>query len=277
MEKKLAIIILNYNSFQLTKKLIATLNANIKASISYEIIVIDNNSKNESFIELSKFKKVEKFILLSSQDNGGYAKGNNIGLKYAYNHGFSFGWILNNDIEFKNNDLDFLSDIFSFFYENMNTAAVYTGIVTPEQVKIAPFVERPTFYDLTVGAYFYRKKRYKSMNKKEPFKIYKGYGCSIFLNMKHINECNYLDENTFLYLEEDILAEKLIQYDLDTYYLPNINIVHNHSTTVSNEIKKTKINNIVSKSYKYYLKEYRHYNKLQIVICLLIQKIKWSI
>lgn len=97
---KIAIIILNYNSWKesiqeadLCHKLLG---------IEYkDIIIIDNASSNESYKMLSRVQKDKKFILLLSDSNQGYATGNNIGMKYAFEHNYKFGWILNNDLKLR--------------------------------------------------------------------------------------------------------------------------------------------------------------------------------
>ena len=92
----IAVVILNYNSWQETLEEAQLVNRT--CGINYEdIIIVDNNSPNNSEKELRK-NAHKGYIFIESGTNKGYAAGNNIGLKYAYEHGYDYAWILNNDI-----------------------------------------------------------------------------------------------------------------------------------------------------------------------------------
>ena len=84
MEKSniiLSIILLNYNGYKDTLKCIKSIQENEK-SLNYKIIVVDNNSKDDSIKMLSK---IEDIILIQRDINDGFAGGNNLGIKYALN------------------------------------------------------------------------------------------------------------------------------------------------------------------------------------------------
>jgi GT2 family glycosyltransferase len=77
---QLSIIIINFNTFDLTCKCIKSVFKSIK-DISYEVIVVDNASE-----ECSPYRIKELFpfiILLPQKVNLGFAKGNNVGLAVA--------------------------------------------------------------------------------------------------------------------------------------------------------------------------------------------------
>ncbi len=77
---QVSIIILNYNTFQLTCNCIQSINE-FTSGITYEIILVDNNS-NECSADLFK-EKFPNIILVKSIINGGFAKGNNLGITEA--------------------------------------------------------------------------------------------------------------------------------------------------------------------------------------------------
>ena len=77
---KVSIIIINYNTFQLTSECIRSVIAFTK-EISYEIILVDNASTEcDADIFREKFPEI---ILVKSQKNGGFAYGNNLGIEKA--------------------------------------------------------------------------------------------------------------------------------------------------------------------------------------------------
>lgn len=91
---EVSIIIVNYNTQNLTSNCIDSIYA-VEKEVSFEIIVVDNNSDNfnkDQFI--SRFPKVK---LIEAPKNLGFAKGNNLGIKSAQG---KFILLLNSDTYF---------------------------------------------------------------------------------------------------------------------------------------------------------------------------------
>ncbi len=76
----LSIIIVNWNSGKLVYECIKSINENTK-SIKYEIIVVDNDSSDKSYLDL--VGKEENVRLIYSSENLGFSRGNNLGAKNA--------------------------------------------------------------------------------------------------------------------------------------------------------------------------------------------------
>jgi len=75
-----SIIIINYNTYNLTCKCIDSI-VNWEKKLDYEIILVDNASKEcDPEIFLEKFPSVK---MIKSKTNLGFAGGNNLGLQYA--------------------------------------------------------------------------------------------------------------------------------------------------------------------------------------------------
>lgn len=118
---KTAVIILNFNSYNQTIECIESVK-NITYP-NYEIIVVDNNSKDDSLQQIKgSFPDV---ILLKSRDNLGYASGNNLGIKYALEKNMEYICILNNDVAV---DRNFLEPIIKTLMDDKNAAAAGPSI-----------------------------------------------------------------------------------------------------------------------------------------------------
>lgn len=111
---KISIIVLNYNSWEDT---IECMDSLLQMTDAYfNIILIDNNSPNDSVIQLRNWLPndvlsltdeaaanfrgaIPKITFITSSHNGGYAAGNNIGLKFCLeaDSEVDYAWILNND------------------------------------------------------------------------------------------------------------------------------------------------------------------------------------
>ena len=77
--KKISIVILNYINYKDTIECIESI---FEMNYRYEgIVVVDNNSENESVKILNKkYKDNKKIIIVKARHNYGFAKGNNIGI-----------------------------------------------------------------------------------------------------------------------------------------------------------------------------------------------------
>ena len=77
----LSIVIVNYKNYTLTQKCIKSVLETVK-NINYEIIVIDNNSPNDSYEQLSSgFKKVSNIKIIKNDKNVGFGGANNLGVE----------------------------------------------------------------------------------------------------------------------------------------------------------------------------------------------------
>ena len=95
MPKQLAIVLVNWNSFDLTRDTIHSLQ---KTSFqNYDCIVVDNGSADDSAQQLEKI--FPEIILLRSEINKGFTGGNNLGMHYALYKGYELIMMLNNDVE----------------------------------------------------------------------------------------------------------------------------------------------------------------------------------
>lgn len=118
---KAAIIILNFNSYKQTIECIKSVK-NITYP-NYKIIVVDNNSKDDSVLMIkSCFPEI---ILLKSEENSGYASGNNLGIKFALDDNSEFLCILNNDVAV---DKNFLEPVIETLINDKQAAAAGPSI-----------------------------------------------------------------------------------------------------------------------------------------------------
>lgn len=106
MFNNLAIISLNYNSFQEIQRQVGSLmNEGIPKQVFY---IIDNNSEDKDI--LKKFCAEHKLNFIENLENKGYAHGNNKAIKIAMKEGKNIFLILNPDIEISKKTIQQLYD-----------------------------------------------------------------------------------------------------------------------------------------------------------------------
>ncbi len=117
MSKKLAIILVNWNSYELTND---TLQSLYQTSFQdYDIICVDNASTDESLHQLRA--NHTQIIFLTHDQNTGFTGGNNTGMQYAMQQGYTYTLLLNNDVAVESN---FLEPLVQALDENENIGAV---------------------------------------------------------------------------------------------------------------------------------------------------------
>jgi GT2 family glycosyltransferase len=97
MKPKVFIIILNWNEWRDTIECLESLEK--IDYLNYQIVLVDNGSKNESVLQLEKFcsEYNEDLVFLKNQNNLGFAGGNNVGIKCALENQADYVLLLNND------------------------------------------------------------------------------------------------------------------------------------------------------------------------------------
>jgi GT2 family glycosyltransferase len=117
MSKKVAVILINWNSYDLTRD---TLNSLQKGTyMDLDVIVVDNGSTDGSGDRLeAEFPEV---IMIKSSSNTGFTGGNNLGFQYAIAQGYTYAMMLNNDVEVES---DFLEPLVYALDDNKGLGAV---------------------------------------------------------------------------------------------------------------------------------------------------------
>lgn len=257
------IVILNYRTFYLTIDLIKDLKNNLNYD-NYTIMVIDNCSPNESVTVLEERSKDLSFIFYPNSTNTGYAAGNNIGIRYGIQHGFDYSWILNNDVVIR--DEDVLLEMVETAEKNINVAVVGPKVFSSENIPVAPYCNRPSFWDFVIG--IKKERDYRNTQIDVTREVYCVHGCCMLLKNTAMALVDCMDERTFLYCEENILAERLLNKGYITCYLPIVSIKHNEGSTTRLSCNKLIMKlQEQTKSRELYLKEYRRFHFIARWLC----------
>ena len=263
-------IVLNYNSWENTIQEVCSLQNEFLFGES-NIIIVDNCSSDESAKKLIE-NASGKYVFIQSDKNGGYAYGNNMGLRYAKKMGYKYALILNNDILFE--DKDMIIKMKQIMNKDQTVAVVNPDVYDIHGRLYNRNAVRYNFLNMTIGSVLYKITGRKICNLGGYGYIYRPQGCCMLVDLDKIDEIGYLDENTFLYSEESILAERLLKKNYRCACCVDTKIVHNHSQTVKKSINKKKVIDIQLHSFRYYLQRYRKYSKLKISICCFFYKCK---
>lgn len=277
--EKVSIIILNYNTFEMTKKCVKLLKSLNYSNLN--IIVVDNASTNNSYEMLDKEFVNTNTLLLKAPFNGGYSSGNNIGLRKADELGSKYVLVINNDIELVNDE--YINDCISLMKKNDNLALIGPAVIEDDKKAYPQFLKRSRpfrtiFYLTFIPLLSIKKKRYVKKHEFDTTSIftYSVKGCCMFFDLEVLKNIQYFDEFTFLFLEEAIIGERLLKGQYKVMYYPSLRVIHNHSHTLNRELSFKQMKSYYRDSYIYYLKEYRSdINK--VLKGLIILGVKWQV
>lgn len=256
---KNAIVILNYNDSETTIKLVEHIKSFKKIN---HIIIVDNCSTDNSYDTLNrKYKQNEKIELIATNNNKGYASGNNFGINYAIDkYNCDFVIVANPDIMFKEE----LIDSFNKYFSNNDDIAILAPMVS----KGYNSWKLPNFLKVIASLFLILDKLlgnevYK--NQTEELNYVDVVAGSLFAIKSEIfKKINGFDERTFLYYEENILAYKLKKENYKSAIMGKVFYDHCHAASIKKVYKsKVKLFKIVYKSIKIYANNYLEINKIQ--------------
>ena len=262
MEKKLGMVIVNYNDFSNTKRLLD----NVKDyKCLQNIVIVDNNSSDDSFSKLKEFESNRITIIKNSSRH--FSSGLNVGAKCLIKKVGECNIIFSNsDIIIKGEeDLKKLSS-------NINQDVVVVGPTVHEHGILnrgwrMPSTNQEILFNIPLLSRYFKKKylNYKEEHYKEDTTYVDVVsGCFFLVDSNFLSENDYFDETTFLYYEEQILASKVKEKKKKELVNNKVVIIHDHSVSVDKSIKRVEKQKILKQSQRYFAKKYLKANKLQM-------------
>lgn len=272
-------VVLNYKNYNDTIECVSSLLA-IERN-DYKIIIVDNYSQNESIKELQKYFRGNEIVnVVSAPANWGYSGGNNIGIK----------WLRDRSIDkiiIATNDTVLISEDILDKFDALNLKNV--GIVGPNILSLDGTLQNPTLiapnFLYFINLFFYRpmklfrntlyklfpdieqRRRCSLVNVKlnivkeneacaisQPKNVYMLHGAFFYLTKNFIDKIGMLDDNIFMYGEEDLLSWQCEQIGLSRLFMPSISVLHKErkSTELAHKSEKAnfiELNNIKSLAY----------------------------
>jgi len=286
----IAVIVLNYKSEDRTIEFVRKETTCI--NIPYRVVVVNNGATHESDNIMANALDAQIIqpgehcdnnricYIISNSINSGFAKGNNIGAKFAVE-------CLDADyLLFSNNDIKFLDDFLVEKLINKLDSTPKAGIIGPRIVGLDGKLQSPEpfypFWDRHVWMYlctpFFSKQKKSirfnfnySETAQEGFH-YKLMGSFFLTRSRDYLNCGMMDENTFLYGEEPILTERMKKIGLKPYYCPFVSVLHVHGATISSNYSSNRQKDLMLESECYYYRTYMNTPLYQIWIGKLVQK-----
>lgn len=288
--KKICFVILNYKTYKEAIACAMSVLTTQKYS-DINIIIVDNGSPNDSAEQLENYFKHEQRVhVIVSDENLGFAKGNNLGIKYAREH-FEPDFIVvaNSDIIFEQSD--YCEKVVEI-YERKPYAILGGDIIDADRVQHFNPVARNRIYTIPYmrkqalvsegKAWLYRIIKLLHMKKKvenkeevatrevegksvvansrveEELENVLLHGCCMVFSKDFFQKLDGFWPETFLYAEEEIIYYLAMKKKLKMVYSPELVCMHKEAVTTKElyeDFCDSKIfyyNNVAKSYWKFY-------------------------
>ena len=248
----LSVVIVNYQTFELTRN---TINSIFEYSypFSYEILVVDNASSDDSLSKLQDYFK-DKVTFIASKENNGFAAGNNQALRVAKGR---YVLLLNSDTIVWENTLE---NIYNYMEKHTDVGAsgcrvlLENGDLDKACKRSFPNVKN-SFFRLFHIPTNSKDDNYNldGLPDDEIYEIDCLTGAFMFMRAEALNEVGLLDETFFMYGEDIDLCYRIKKAGWKIIYYGESKITH-----LKGASSKKQKNKLI---YEFYRAMYIYYKK----------------
>jgi len=228
------VVIVNYNTCDLTRECVSSVFKRTR-DVKFEVVVVDNNSSDESCEQLAReFSKDKRFLLIPNSTNLGFAKACNQGIKIARG---KYVFLLNSDTELIDNTL---AKLLAFANERENAGVVGPRLLNSNKT-IQPSVYRLPTLRRALQQYWFGKKGILDKYAPEgdvPLKVECVVGGAFLITPQALKKVGFLDERYFMYFEDLDYCRRVQKFGLAVYYFPGTRVVHYHGTSGKNIVSE---------------------------------------
>lgn len=226
MQKQLSIITVNYNGLKDTCELIDTIPFD---DYSLEVIAVDNGSKVDEAVEIKK--RYPHVIVIRSEQNLGFAGGNNLGIKEAKG---KYLYFINNDtLIYQGENREKAKNSLQALIDRLESSDKI-GVVCPKiyfswEEKLIQFagytpLSRVTIRNRAIGCGEKDKGQHDT-----PHPTPYAHGAAMMVRRKAVDKAGLMPECYFLYYEELDWSMMMRRAGYDIWYEPAATIYHKES------------------------------------------------
>ena len=272
-----SIIIVNWNAGKYLQETIESLVEKTK-NISYELIIVDNNSNRdeESFLYIQNvLSKWNNFTFIKADENLGFSKANNIGISISKGRNIL---ILNPDVIFHNNILKILSD---YLDENDDVGMIgpkvlsYDGSFQQPCLRGKPYPKDTLFHIIGLAKAFPQNEYFNGyalwhVNRNIINECWALSGCCMMIKKSLYDEIGGIDEQFFMYQEETDWGIRTKNVGKKVIYNPNAVVTHYQGVTTK-KIQAKSVLFFTQSMMKFFKKHFwNDYNILQKVFWVVL-------
>ncbi|MCJ7805567.1 glycosyltransferase [Patescibacteria group bacterium] len=222
MKPELSIIIVSFNTEKLTRECIESILKN-SSGVNYEILVVDNDSKDDSVSMLREYQStLSNFKLLENRQNLGFARANNQGIKVAKG---KYILLLNSDTKVK---AKALGTLMHFAEKTQDAGVIGAKLLNPDGSIQASCYNFPAICGAIKEYWLGQKGAYEKYSPEgtNPRTVDIAVATAFLITPLGLKKVGLLDERYFFYLEDFDYCRRVWKSGLKVYFLPDAEIVH---------------------------------------------------
>ncbi|MBU1255835.1 glycosyltransferase family 2 protein [Patescibacteria group bacterium] len=222
---KVFILILHWQNYEITKNCLESFR---KLDYpDYQIIVLDNNSTNDSAKKLEKEFLDVQFIF--NKENKGYGAGMNPGIRHALENGAEYIFLLNNDVVVSQHD--FLKRLISFAEKNKKAGILGPKLIFPNgdyQKSYNNFFLAMALEPLWPSKItkILTKLGFVKSKENKIFKVSWLNAVALLFKREVFEDIGLMDERFFLGAEDVDLSLRARRKGWETWYYPESELIH---------------------------------------------------
>lgn len=278
----LGIVIVAYKHPELTRAFVC--GQLPRVDVPYCAIVVNNSSNEEENRQLAAecgmklYDGVSEWepgvYLWGTEENLGYARGNNMGAKLLAQHFDITEWLFSNsDIELT--DSDVMSTLIAKMHSVPNCGSIGPQVLGLTGQDQSPYYDRPSLLRQIGWRLMPFLRNMKQVYPKpEPSEgeCYWVIGAFVLVDKVAFARCGGFDNRTFLYNEEMILSERMAQLGYVNYFLPSVSVLHYERASTSGTDADSRRRQIEFDSLLVY---YKHYRNAGVLGLLALRFAEW--
>ena len=211
------IVIPVFNQLAFTRQCLKSLRRH--THLASRVIVVDNGSTDETKTALSA--QFPQARLIANSSNLGYAEGNNVGLRYAMEHGAEFALVLNNDVVLAP---DCIEELLDAARENPK-AALFGPLVfhadEPNVIQSAGGMLPHDWHAYHRGANETDTSRFQKTERVDWLT-----GCTILVRVSALREVGLLDAAFYMYGEDVDWCVRAREKEFHVLFVPQAQVWH---------------------------------------------------
>jgi hypothetical protein len=262
----LSIIIISYNTKDIILNCLQSIfNSKFGKKYNYEIVIVDNNSNDDSVKEIKKMQiKHKNIVLIENKENSGFGKANNQAVQEAKG---DYILLLNSDIETLDNSI---GKLFDYFLKNEKKINFLGGKLLnkdlSDQASCGPFFSLPVVF-----AFLFLKGDSWGLTRESPSKIKQTdwlSGACILTKKTDFNALKGFDTDIFMYMEEVELLYRAKKKGKTVFFYPDARFIHFGSASSNKSYPIIQVYNGLLYFYK------KHKNPLSLIILKFMLQLK---
>lgn len=185
---------------------------------SFRVVIIDNASTDGSFENMKQ--KYAQAHFIKNSENVGFARGMNVGIRFALNHGAEYLWLINQDTSIAVDSLEILASLMS---RHPRVGMVSPLITTPAR-------HHTWFAGGAIDWLRLRGVHTKARSRHIPYETGFISGCAPLIRRDVFQKIGLFDERFFLYYEDVDLSLRAKRAGFQLVIHPRATVTHSEES-----------------------------------------------